>query len=141
MILDCWGSSSVAAEAIESLDYPEMGDRKRKSRPGDKVGFFTSGFGVSWTTAIVLSENADLANESSVKVDGCFQSFGIFSSLFMRHFLDIVAYTDKLAISMSAEFHFIRLTQTEQNHVRDDRGILFTGEFCGTLSEEANPGG
>jgi hypothetical protein len=95
MILDCWNSSSVAAEAIESLDYPEMGIRRRTSRPGDKVGFFTSGFGVSWTTAIVLSENADLVNESRVKVDGCFESFGIFSSLFMRHFLDIVAYTDK----------------------------------------------
>jgi hypothetical protein len=39
------------------------------------------------------------------------------------------------AVSKPAEFRFIRLTQTDQNHAGEDQLVLYAVEFFGTLSE------
>jgi hypothetical protein len=43
--------------------------------------------------------------------------------------------TASFTVSKPAEFRFIRLTQTDKNHVGDNCLVLFAVEFFGTLSE------
>jgi hypothetical protein len=82
MVLDSCCSSNVATAVLHEF---------RGSPP---IGFLTTGSGATATSAIVLSEDADLVNHPGGEPISDFPSFGIFSSMFMREFLDKIAYTN-----------------------------------------------
>jgi hypothetical protein len=82
IVLDSCCSSNVANTVL------------RRFRGSPPIGFLTTGRGATATSAIVLSADVDLVNHPGGEPISDFPSFGIFSSMFMRGFLDKIAYTN-----------------------------------------------